>query len=140
MATSLLWGALLAGIVILTPLADRLRIPLPILLTLYGLALPLLPFTPTLQLDPALILPVVLPPLLFAATQRSTTNEFRQNARPILLLAVGLTVATAASVAWTVHLGVLRGVRPGFSEPWWHPRIRSQPRPLPAGCDCPNAS
>ncbi|HZW43180.1 MAG TPA: Na+/H+ antiporter [Dermatophilaceae bacterium] len=104
MATLLLWAALLAGIVILTPLADRLRIPLPVLLTVYGLALPLLPFTPALRLDPAIILPVVLPPLLFAATQRSTTNEFRQNARPILLLAVGLTVATAASVAWAVHL------------------------------------
>ena len=72
MATSLLWGALLAGIVILTPLADRLRIPLPVLLTVYGLALPLLPMTPALRLDPAIILPLVLPPLLFAATQRST--------------------------------------------------------------------
>ncbi len=104
MATLLLWVALLGGIVILTPLADRLRIPLPVLLTVYGLALPLLPFMPALQLDPAIILPIVLPPLLFAATQRSTTNEFRQNARPILLLAVGLTVATAAAVAFALHL------------------------------------
>ena len=55
-------------------------------------------------LDPAIILPVVLPPLLFAATQRATTNEFRRDARPILLLAVGLTVVTAASVAYVVHL------------------------------------
>lgn len=104
MTTMLLWGALLGGIVVLTPLAGRLHTPLPVLLTVYGLALPLVPFMPGLRLDPSVILPVVLPPLLFAATQRSTTNEFRRNARPILLLAVGLTVATAAAVAYVVHL------------------------------------
>ena len=107
MGTLLLWVAILAGIVILTSLTDRLRIPLPVLLTLYGLAVPLLPFIPPLRFNPAIILPVVLPPLLFAATQRSTTNEFRQEARPILLMAIGLTVATAACVAWAVHLAGL---------------------------------
>ncbi|MGV8965008.1 MAG: Na+/H+ antiporter [Cellulomonas sp.] len=104
MSTVLLWGVLLAGIVVLTPLADRVRVPLPVLLTVFGLLVPLMPFVPALRIDPDLILPVVLPPLLFAATQRSTTNEFRQNARPILLLAVGLTLASAAAVAWAAHL------------------------------------
>ncbi len=104
MATLMLWVLLLAGIVILTALADRLHVPLPILLTVYGLAVPLLPFAPSLRINPAIILPVVLPPLLFAATQRATTYEFRRDARPILLLAVGLTLATAASVAYVVHL------------------------------------
>jgi CPA1 family monovalent cation:H+ antiporter len=102
--TVLLIGALLAGIVVLTPLADRWRVPLPVLLTLFGLLVPLVPGVPTLRVEPELILPVVLPPLLFAATQRATVRDFRDNARPILVLAVGLTVVTAAAVAAVAHL------------------------------------
>lgn len=72
--------------------------PLPILLTIFGLAVPLIFGVSALSLNPDLILPVVLPPLLFAATQRSSAREFRDNAGPISLLAVGLTLATAAVV------------------------------------------
>ena len=127
MATLLLWMVLLAGIVVLTALTDRLRVPLPILLTVYGLAVPLLPFVPSLRIDPAVILPVVLPPLLFAATQRATTNEFRRDARPILLLAVGLTVATAASVAYVVHLTGF-----GWGPAWVLGAVVAPPDPVAA--------
>ena len=103
MSTALLSAALLAGIVVLTPLAPRVGVPLPILLTIFGLLVPLVSGVSALPLDPDLILPVVLPPLLFAATQRSSAREFRDNARPIFLLAVGLTLATAAVVAAVGH-------------------------------------
>lgn len=103
MSSIALWGVVVAGIVVLTPLADRIRVPLPVLLTLFGLALPLVPGTPHLSIDPELILPLVLPPLLFAATQRSTAREFKSQARPILLLAVGLTIASAGAVAVLAH-------------------------------------
>jgi len=99
----LLSGVLVAGIVVLTPVADRARVPLPVALTVFGLLVPLVPSTPDIRIDPDLILPTVLPPLLFAATQRSSAHEFRDNARPILVLAVGLTLATAAVVAWVAH-------------------------------------
>ena len=72
MTTVLLLAALLAGIVVLTPLADRLARPFPVLLTMFGLRVPLVPGVPALAIEPELILPVVLPPLLFAATQRAT--------------------------------------------------------------------
>jgi CPA1 family monovalent cation:H+ antiporter len=101
---TLLFGVLGIGIVVLTPLARRIRVPQPVLLTLFGLALALLPFTTALHLDPDLILPVVLPPLLFAATQRTTAREFREHAGAVLLLAVGLTIATTAVVAVVGHL------------------------------------
>ncbi len=103
MATVLLIGGLLAGIVVLTPLADKWRVPLPILLTIFGLAVPLVPGVPALTIEPDLILPLVLPPLLFAATQKASAREFRENARPIVVLAVGLTVASAAAVAVIGH-------------------------------------
>ena len=99
MSTLLLGAALVAGVVVATPLADRLRVPLPVLLTVFGLGVPLVPGVPALEIEPELILPVVLPPLLFAATQRATAREFVETWRPILLLAVGLTVASAVLVA-----------------------------------------
>jgi Na+/H+ antiporter len=127
MPTVLLWAVMLAGIVVLTPLAPRVRVPLPVLLTVFGLALPLLPSAPRLSIDPALILPAVLPPLLFAATQRSTAHEFRESARPILLLAVGLTVATAAVVAAVAHQAGL-----SWGPAWVLGAVVSPPDPVAA--------
>jgi CPA1 family monovalent cation:H+ antiporter len=127
MATSVLLGVLLLGVVVLTPLADRLRVPSPVLLTVFGLVVPLLPGTPGLRLDPDLILPVVLPPLLFAATQRSTAIEFRREAKPILLLAVGLTVATAAAVAVAAH-----AVGLAWGPAWVLGAVVSPPDPVAA--------
>lgn len=103
MSIVLLSAILLTGIVVLTPLAPRIGVPLPILLTIFGLLVPLFSGVPALPLNPDLILPIVLPPLLFAATQRSSAREFRDNARPIFLLAVGLTLASAAVVAVVAH-------------------------------------
>lgn len=95
--------ALVAGVVLLTPLSERVRVPQPILLLVYGLGLALVPGLPELQVEAGLVLPVVLPPLLFAATQRTTIQQFRDAAGPIALLAVGLTVATATMVAVVAH-------------------------------------
>ena len=96
-------GLLVLGVVVLTPLADRVGVPQPVLLTLYGLALGALPFLPAPGLPPELILPLVLPPLLFAATQATSVPELRSAARPILVFAVGLTLASATLVAVVSH-------------------------------------
>jgi Na+/H+ antiporter len=103
----LLLGTLLAGVIVLTPVSDRVNVPQPVLLTVFGLGVALVPGIAQPHVDPSLILPVLLPPLLFAATQRTTVGEFRESGRPILLLAVGLTVATAAVVAVVAHAGGL---------------------------------
>lgn len=127
MSTVLLGGLLVAVVVVATPVADRLRLPLPVLLTVLGLLLPLAPGTPDLSIDPDVILPVVLPPLLFAATQRATAREFRENARAILLLAVGLTVASAAAVAWVAHQTGL-----GWGPAWVLGAVVAPPDPVAA--------
>lgn len=118
---------LLAAVVVLTPAADRVRIPQPVLLTLAGIALGLLPSAAPLDIDPGLILPVVLPPLLFAATQRTTATEFRAQAGPVLALAVGLTISTAAVVAVVAH-----GVGLAWSAAWVLGAIVSPPDPVAA--------
>jgi CPA1 family monovalent cation:H+ antiporter len=61
------------------------------------------------SLRPDLILPLVLPPLLFAATQSASGRELRDAVRPILGLAVGLTLLTAGVVAVVAH---------GFGMSW----------------------
>jgi Na+/H+ antiporter len=99
-----LLGLLVLGVVVLTPVAERIGVPQPVLLTIYGLLLGLVPFVPAPDLPPDLILPLVLPPLLFAATQSTSVTELRRVARPILGLAVGLTVGTAALVAVVGHV------------------------------------
>ncbi|GLZ79866.1 Na+/H+ antiporter [Actinorhabdospora filicis] len=102
---SLLFLLVLGGI-LLIPLAERLRVPAPVLTTFYGLLLGVLPFIPNLAVPPELILPLVLPPLLYAAARRSSWREFADNYQPILVLAVVLvfvTTAAVALVAATVH-------------------------------------
>lgn len=104
MPETVLVVVLALGVIVLTPLADRVRIPQPVLLTIFGLAVALAPGTPELHIEPDLILPVVLPPLLFAATQRTTAREFRDNAGAVFFLAVGLTIASVATAAVVAHL------------------------------------
>ncbi len=94
---------LVVGVIVLTPVADKVRVPQPVLLTIFGLALALASPSTQFTIDPALILPLVLPPLLFAATQRTTVNEFREHAGAVFVLAVGLTLATVAVVAVVAH-------------------------------------
>ncbi|QMU75924.1 Na+/H+ antiporter [Streptacidiphilus sp. PB12-B1b] len=98
----LLFCVLLAAIVS-TPVAERVGVPQPVLMTLIGIVLAVLPFVPNVTIAPDLILPLVLPPLIYAAAQRSTTRYFRANSRVILLLAVFLVLVTTAAVALACH-------------------------------------
>jgi CPA1 family monovalent cation:H+ antiporter len=83
--------------------ADRIGVPQPVLLTVFGIGLGFLPWVPAPELTPELILPLVLPPLLFAATQATSMRELRAAARPILGLAIGLTIVTAALITVVAH-------------------------------------
>ena len=84
--------------------ARRWAIPNAILLVLLGLGLSFLPFMPRLELDPSLVLTLFLPPLLYDAGVGMSWRGFRNNLRPILLLAVGAVIFTAACVAGVMNL------------------------------------
>ncbi|MFJ8693191.1 Na+/H+ antiporter [Streptomyces roseolilacinus] len=94
---------LLLGAVLTVPLGDRLGLPAPVLMTLLGVVLALLPFVPDVDIPPEFILPLVLPPLLYATVQRTSWRQFAANLRPILLLAVALVLVTTAAVAAVAH-------------------------------------
>ncbi|MFE0174877.1 Na+/H+ antiporter [Streptomyces sp. NPDC059002] len=90
---------LLLGAVVTVPLGDRLGLPAPVLMTLAGIGMALLPFVPNVEIPPDYILPLVLPPLLYASVQRTSWRQFTANVRPIFLLAVALVFVTTAAVA-----------------------------------------
>jgi monovalent cation/hydrogen antiporter len=96
--------ALLVVIAALASVAQRLRIPYPILLVLAGLILALIPAVPDVQLNPDLVFLLFLPPLLYIAAFDTSIRDVRALLRPILSLAVGLVLATTAVVAVLVHL------------------------------------
>ncbi|SDD05823.1 cation:proton antiporter [Glycomyces harbinensis] len=91
--------ALTVGGLLLTAAAEWMRLPAPVLICLYGLALGLVPGMPVLELDPEHLLPVLLPPLLWAAARKYSWRHFAANWRPIIFLAVVLVFVTAAAVA-----------------------------------------
>lgn len=76
----------------------RLGLPAPVLLVVLGLIYARLP-GPNVELDPEAILVGVLPPLLFSAALGASAIEIRSHLRPVILLSVGLTLATAFAVA-----------------------------------------
>ncbi|MFR9795575.1 Na+/H+ antiporter [Streptomyces sp. MS06] len=94
---------LLVGAVVSVPVGERLRLPAPVLVTLLGILLALLDFVPNVEIPPELILPLLLPPLLYAAVRRTSWRQFTANVRPILLLAVALVFVTMLCVAAVAH-------------------------------------
>ncbi len=100
---ALIFG-LLAAVATLATVADRVGVPYPILLVLGGLGLAFIPGLPPVDLEPDVIFLLFLPPLLFGAAYNTSWRDFRANARPIGLLAVGLVLVTTVVVAAVAHL------------------------------------
>jgi CPA1 family monovalent cation:H+ antiporter len=94
---------LLLGAVVSVPLGDRWGLPAPVLMTLLGIVLAVADFVPNVNIPPDLILPLLLPPLLYAAVRRTSWRQFTANKRPIFLLAVALVFVTMACVAAIAH-------------------------------------
>lgn len=101
--------ALLLGALVTVPLGNRIGLPAPVLMTLAGGVLAFVPVVPNVDIPPDLILPLVLPPLLYATVQRTSWRQFAANIRPILLLAVALVFVTMVAVA-----AVANAVVPGL--------------------------
>jgi monovalent cation/hydrogen antiporter len=84
---------------IVAAFAGRLRVPAPSLLVIAGLVAGLLPGVPDVRVAPDVVSLVVLPPLLYAASEELPWRELRALWRPVVVLAVGLVLASAGAVA-----------------------------------------
>ena len=94
---------LLAVLVVVALLAQRLKIAPSILLVIAGIGLALVPGLPRIELAPELVLLGILPPLIYLAGVTMSWREFRFNLRPITLLAFGCVVFTTGAVAAAAH-------------------------------------
>jgi Na+/H+ antiporter len=79
--------------------ANRLRVPAPSLLVLAGVLVGLLPGLPPVRVSPSVVSLVVLPPLLYVASEELSLRDLRAVWRPVAVLAVGLVLASAIAVA-----------------------------------------
>jgi CPA1 family monovalent cation:H+ antiporter len=103
MSTEIALLTVLASVTLLLMAAQWARIPYPILLVLGGLGLAVVPGIPEVELEPDVVLLVILPPLLYAAAFFTPLRELRRNVRAISILAVGLVLATMVAVAVVAH-------------------------------------
>lgn len=97
---------LLLVVAALAVVAQRLAIPYPILLVIGGLVLGFVPGLPHVELNPELVFILFLPPLLTSAAWYTSWRDFRFNLRPILLLAIGLVLATTSAIAAVAHAAI----------------------------------
>ena len=103
MNDTLSWFAVSAALAIGVALFTRQRgwgMALPVLAA--GAITGLLPFAPSAPLNPELALVAVLAPLVFGEALGSSYLDIRRVRRPVLILAIGLVLATTVVIGLTV--------------------------------------
>lgn len=103
---------IMAILISLTAIANRRKLPYPILLVAAGLIIGFIPQLPNLALDPDVVFIIILPPLLYDAASKTSWHEFRTSIRPISALAITLVFFTTVAVAVTAYYLI-----PGFTWP-----------------------
>lgn len=90
--------ALVAVVLAVSALCDRIGIAAPLALVTVGIGASFIPAMPNVPLYPDVVLLGLLPPLLYAASYRSSLIDFRSNVQPIGMLSVVLVLFTATLV------------------------------------------
>src|SRR2546430_15556242 len=89
---------LLTVVGVLAVLAHKIALPYPIVLVVGGLALSFVPRLPAVNLNPDVVFYFILPALIYPAALFTSWRDFQRNLRPIVLLAIGLVLATTLAV------------------------------------------
>ena len=84
--------------------ASRIGVAAPLALTVVGVGVGAIPGIPHFELEPSVVLTIILPPLLYAAARQVPFVDFRRNLRVIGFLAIVLVVVSAVAVGVMVHL------------------------------------
>ncbi|MFF2651292.1 Na+/H+ antiporter [Streptomyces sp. NPDC058045] len=95
---------LVAGSTTVAGLARRTPVPAPLLLVTVGLLVSYLPGVPEYRLAPGVVLPLLLPPLLYTAAADSSYLGLRAHLRPVALLSVGYVLFATFAVGWAAYL------------------------------------
>lgn len=103
---------ILAVMIGLSAMADRIKIPYPILLISAGIAIGFIPSLPVIDISPEVIFLIFLPPLLYDAAFNISFGEFRTHLNTISTLAISLVFLTASGIAVVAYYLV-----PGMTWP-----------------------
>ncbi|MBB3075826.1 CPA1 family monovalent cation:H+ antiporter [Streptomyces violarus] len=95
---------LVAGSAAIAAAARRTPVPAPLLLVAIGLAVSYVPGVPDYTLDPHIVLPLILPPLLHTAATDSSYLDLRAQLRPVAMLSVGYVLFATFVVGWALYL------------------------------------
>ena len=93
--------------------APKVRVASPLILLAVGLAIGFLPQVAAIEIEPHIVLEMVLPPLLFSAAVRMPTMDFRREMQAVAMLAIPLVFLSAFAVGFVINWLV-----PAISLPW----------------------
>ena len=98
--------------IVVSGIAEKVKISMPMLLLVAGIAIGFIPAMPELELNPEIIMLLFLPPLLYDAAFHISFKGFKTNINTIFTLGTGLVFATTAGIAFLAHYTI-----PGMSCP-----------------------
>jgi Na+/H+ antiporter len=103
---------ILAIMIGLSAIADKIRLPYPILLIIAGIGIGFIPNLPEISLRPDVVFLIFLPPMLYDAAFNISPQQFRTNFNTISTLAIGLVFLSATGIAFIAHMFI-----PGMTWP-----------------------
>ncbi len=103
---------ILAIMIGLSVVAERIKLAAPILLIAAGIAIGFIPGLPVIEINPEIVLLIFLPPLLYDAAFNISFKTFKTNINTISTLAIGLVFITACGIAVFAYY-----IIPGMSWP-----------------------
>lgn len=103
---------ILAIMIGLSAMADKIRMPVPVLLIIAGIAIGFIPSLPDITINSEIVFLIFLPPLLYDAAFNISFKEFRTNINTISTLAISLVFVTASGIAVAAHYMI-----PGMTWP-----------------------
>lgn len=103
---------ILAIMIGLSAIADKIKIPYPVLLISAGMAIGFIPALPKMAIDPEVIFLIFLPPMLYDAAFNISFKEFRINFNTISTLSITLVFITVVGIAAIAHYCI-----PGMTWP-----------------------
>jgi len=103
---------ILAVMIGLSAMADKIKLPYPILLIIAGITVGFVSSIPNIELNPEIVFLIFLPPLLYDAAFNISYQTFKTNINTIGTLAISLVFITASGIAVFAHY-----IIPGMTWP-----------------------
>lgn len=103
---------ILAIMIGLSAMADKIKLPYPIILIVAGIAMGFIPSLPPIELNPEIIFLIFLPPLLYDAAFNISFDEFKTNINTISTLSITLVFLTTVGIAAVAYFLI-----PGMTWP-----------------------